>query len=512
MTLTSGAIRITPRLSTQRHSTPVRKGAILTIILVSYFMILLDNSVIFTALPSLQADLQLTGTELAWVQNAYTLVFGGLLLLGARAGDILGRKPVFIFGLIVFSVASLLIALSPAGWWLITARAIQGIGAAIVAPSALSLITATFQGAERSRAVAWYSATAGIGASLGLVVGGGMASWFSWRAGFFINVPIGLAMLILAPRFLLRTPALPGRFDITGAITSTVGVGSLVFAILNAAENGWASPATVAGFIAAAVILTVFIVAESRAAQPIMPLRLFASRLRTGAYLTRLLYLGAMIGFFFFTSQYLQEALGFTPLQAGLAFLPMTLVNFVVAIAIPRLTARFGNTLPLIVGVALTLGGMVWLSRITPDSTYLTAVALPMLLIGAGQGLAFAPMTTFGISGATATDAGAASGVVNTFHQVGSSLGLGILVAVAGAAVSGNTGSAASTITTEAGAALTAGSIFLAASLVIVLAFIAPASAAARRTRTAAATTLAAGTPTPAVPALPNTTPKDAHV
>ncbi|GAA2979478.1 EmrB/QacA subfamily drug resistance transporter [Microbacterium terrae] len=509
MTSTSGAIRTTPR-----HSTPLHKGAILTIILVSYFMILLDNSVIFTALPSLQADLQLTGTELAWVQNAYTLVFGGLLLLGARAGDILGRKPVFIFGLIVFSVASLLIALSPAGWWLITARAIQGIGAAIVAPSALSLITATFQGTERSRAVAWYSATAGIGASLGLVVGGAMASWFSWRAGFFINVPIGLAMLILAPRFLPRTPALPGRFDITGAITSTLGVGSLVFAILNAAENGWADPATVIGFVSAAVILTVFIVAESRAAQPIMPLRLFASRFRTGAYLTRLLYLGAMIGFFFFTSQYLQEALGFTPLQAGLAFLPMTLVNFAVAIGIPRLTARLGNTVLLIVGVTLTLAGMFWLSRIGPDSTYLTAVALPMLLIGAGQGLAFAPMTTFGITGATATDAGAASGVVNTFHQVGSSLGLGILVAVAGAAASGSTGDVAATITTEAGAALTAGSIFLFVSLVIVLALIAPASAALRRTHTTATTTGARDIPavkSSATRLTGSTTRKDVH-
>jgi EmrB/QacA subfamily drug resistance transporter len=481
MNPTSGAIR----------STPLHKGAILTIILVSYFMILLDNSVIFTALPSLQADLQLTGTELAWVQNAYTLVFGGLLLLGARAGDILGRKPVFIFGLIVFSLASLLIALSPAGWWLITARAIQGVGAAIVAPSALSLITATFDGAERSRAVAWYSATAGIGASLGLVVGGAMASWFSWRAGFFINVPIGVAMLILAPRFLPRTPALPGRFDIAGAITSTLGVGSLVFAILNAAENGWTSPGTLIAFAVAAVVLALFIVAESRASQPIMPLRLFASRLRTGAYATRLLYLGAMIGFFFFTSQYLQEALGFTPLQAGLAFLPMTLVNFAVAIAIPRLTARIGNTLPLIGGVVLTLGGMFWLSYIQPDSSYVTAVALPMLLIGAGQGLAFAPMTTFGISGATATDAGAASGVVNTFHQVGSSLGLGILVAVAGTAATGSTGDAAALITTEAGAALTAGSIFLLASLVIVLALIAPASAAIRRNAAATVTTTA---------------------
>ena len=208
-------------------------------------------------------------------------------------------------------------------------------------------------------------------------------------------------------------------------------------------------------------MLAVFIVTESRATQPIMPLRLFASRTRTGAYLTRLLYLGAMIGFFFFTSQYLQEALGFTPIQAGLAFLPMTLVNFAVAMAIPRLTARFGNTILLIAGVALTLGGMFWLSHITTTSDYLTAVALPMLLIGAGQGLAFAPMTTFGIAGATSADAGAASGVVNTFHQVGSSLGLGILVAVAGTAVAQTSGTAA-VITAEATAALTAASIFLA--------------------------------------------------
>lgn len=456
------------------RTTALHKGAILTIVLVSYFMILLDNSVIFTALPSLQADLNLSSAELAWVQDAYTLVFGGLLLLGARAGDLLGRKPVFIFGLIVFAVASLLIALSPASWWIISARALQGVGAAIVAPSALSLITVSFEGEERTRAVAWYSATAGIGASLGLVVSGAAASWFSWRAGFFINVPIGLAMILLAPKFLPRTPQLPGRFDIAGAITSTVGVGSLVFAILYAAEFGWGTIPTVAGFIIAAVLLTGFVFAEARAAQPIMPLRLFANRVRTGAYVTRLLYLGAMIGFFFFTSQFLQEVLGFTPLQAGLAFLPMTLVNFAVAMLIPRITRSFGDTLALIVGASLTLAGMVWLSRISADSDYITALALPMLLIGAGQGFAFAPMTNFGISGATAHDAGAASGIVNTFHQVGSSLGLGVLVAVGTAAV-GNSADQALAITMEVSAALTTASIFLLASLVVILALITPA-------------------------------------
>lgn len=463
------------------RTAPLRKGAILTIVLVSYFMILLDNSVIFTALPSLQADLNLSSAELAWVQDAYTLVFGGLLLLGARAGDLLGRKPVFIFGLVVFAVASLLIALSPSGWWIISARALQGVGAAIVAPSALSLITVSFEGEERTRAVAWYSATAGIGASLGLVVGGAAASWFSWRAGFFINVPIGVAMILLAHKFLPHTPKLPGRFDMAGAITSTVGVGSLVFAILYAAEFGWATVPTIVGFVAAAIVLTGFVFAEARATQPIMPLRLFASRIRTGAYVTRLLYLGAMIGFFFFTSQFLQEALGFTPLQAGLAFLPMTLVNFAVALLIPRITRRFGDILTLIVGATLTLAGMVWLSRISVDSDYLTAVALPMLLIGAGQGFAFAPMTTFGISGATVRDAGAASGIVNTFHQVGSSLGLGVLVAV-GAAAAGNSADQALAITAEASAALTTASVFLLASLVAVLSLIAPAATADART------------------------------
>ena len=455
-------------MTSKRHTT-----AILTIILVSYFMILLDNSVIFTALPSLQEDLGLSSSELAWVQDAYTLVFGGLLLLGARAGDLLGRRRVFVFGLVVFSIASLLIAVAPAAWWIIAARAVQGVGAAIVAPSALSLLTASFEGPERDRAVAWYAATAGIGASLGMLVGGAAATLLSWRAGFWINVPIGIAMIALAPRFLPETDAARGRFDVTGALTSTLGIGALVFGLLHGAEAGWGDPITLASFAAAVALLVTFVLAEARAAQPIMPLRLFGSRIRTGAYLVRLTYLGAMIGFFFFTTQFLQGVLGFTALQAGLAFLPMTLVNFAVALAIPRLVGRAGNTWPLVVGVALTLAGMLWLSRLTPDSVYLTGVALPMLLIGAGQGLAFAPMTTFGIAGASTADAGAASGVVNTFHQVGMSLGLGILVAVA--AASDLPGAApAVALTAEVSAALTGATVLLGLSLVLALALIAP--------------------------------------
>lgn len=460
----------------------LHKGAILTIVLVSYFMILLDNSVIFTGLPSLQAELGLGSAELAWVQDAYTLVFGGLLLLGARAGDILGRKPVFVFGLVVFSVASLLVALAPSGWWLISARALQGVGAAVVAPASLSLITASFEGEERRRAVAWYAAAAGIGASLGMVIGGAAAAWISWRAGFFINVPIGVAMLILAPRFLPRTPPLSGRFDVAGAVTATLGVGALVFAILEGAERGWATWPVAAALVAAAGLLAAFVLAERRAAQPILPLRLFASRIRTGAYTARLLYMGAMIGFFYFTSRFLQEVLGFTPLEAGAAFLPMTAVNFVVALQVPRLTRRMGSTPVLVVGIAVTLAGMAWLSLVGADSGYVVAVALPMAVIGVGQGLTFAPLTGFGIADVDAADAGAASGAVNTFHQVGSSLGLGVLVAIGSAASSGVRDSAGR-VSAETGAALTTASAFLLAALVLTITLIVPATRGKEKTR-----------------------------
>lgn len=464
-------------------TTTARPAAILAIILASYFMILLDNSVIFTALPSLQADLRLGTGGLSWVQDAYTLVFGGLLLLGARAGDLLGRRRVFVFGLAVFSLASLLIGLAPAGWWAIAGRAVQGIGAAIVAPASLSLLTASFpEGRERTRAVALYGATAGIGASLGLVIGGALAHWISWRAGFFVNVPIGAAMIALAPRFLAETGRARGRFDVFGALSATLGVGALVFGIINTADAGWTSPATVTAAGAGVVLLTVFVLIERRAAQPIMPLRLFASRRRTGAYLARFLYLGTMIGFFFFTTQFLQEVLGFDPLQAGLGFLPMTAVNFAVAMGIPPLARRMPGSVALVAGILATLAGMFWLSRAGAGSSYWTGVALPMVLIGAGQGFAFAPLTAFGIIGAPAADAGAASGLVNTFHQVGTCLGLGIAVAAAATIPAG--GPAAAHLAAQVSAALTTGSVLLFLALVVTVALILPADLAARRTPT----------------------------
>ncbi|MHA7207922.1 MFS transporter [Arthrobacter sp. MDT1-65] len=471
---------------------PRHTGAILAIILLSYFMILLDNSVIFTSLPSLEAELQLSAGQLSWVQDAYTLVFGGLLLLGARAGDLLGRRAVFITGLIVFSVASLLIGLAPTGEWIIAARALQGIGAAIVAPSSLSLITATFPaGPERSRAVALYGATAGIGASLGLVVGGAFTQWISWRAGFFINVPIGLAMILLAPRFLPEFTRARGRFDVIGALTATLGIGGLVFAMIHAAEAGLTSPLTLISFALGVLLLIGLVINESRNPQPILPLRLFASKVRTGGYLGRMLYMGAMIGFFFFTTQYMQNVLGMSPLQAGAGFLPMTAVNFAVAMLIPRITGRLGQAVPLVAGVTITLAGMIWLSQLTPDTAYLSGVALPMVLLGVGQGLVFAPLTSAGIFGVEEKDAGAASGLVNTFHQIGSSLGLAILVLASASISGGSTGDSAAgsadDLTREVSAALGAGSVLLALCLVICVVLILPADRRRARADKAAA-------------------------
>jgi EmrB/QacA subfamily drug resistance transporter len=446
--------------------------AILVIILVSYLMIVLDISIVITALPKMHVGLGFSTTGLSWVQNAYTLAFGGLLLLGARAGDILGRRRMFIWGLALFTAASLAVGLAQNPAWLITARAVQGVGAAVLAPSTLALLTVSFpEGRERTRAVAYYGAVAGIGASLGLLLGGILTDLISWRVGFFINLPIGLAMILAAPRYLPETTRVRGRLDITGALTSTLGMTALVYGIVRSADTGWADPLTIAALVVGVVLLAGFVITEWRARQPIMPLRLFASRERVCAYAGRILFLGAMMGFWFFITQYLQTVKGYSPLAAGIAFFPMTVVNFIVAIATPRLTRRFGNSLLLAAGIALTVAGMFWLSRLTADTSYLTGVALPMILIGAGQGATLGPLTAAGIAGVQPRDAGAASGLVNVAHQLGGSLGLGILVAVFTAATA-RTVDAPHLFAHRVAVALTVGSAMLALALLLVVTLI----------------------------------------
>ena len=410
---------------------PPHKAAILAIILVSYVMIVLDTSIVLTGLPKIHQELGFTDTGLAWVQSAYTLTFGGLLLLAARAGDIVGRRRMLQAGLLLFTVASLAIGLARSPAMLIAARAIQGVGAAILAPSTLALLQTTFaEGRERTRAIALYSAVAGIAASVGLVLGGVLAEWLSWRVGFFLNLPIGAAMLVAARRYIAESDRSRGSFDVAGAASSTIGMSALVYGLIRSAGASWGDFLTQGALAAGMLLLAAFIAIEQRAAQPILPLRLFVDRQRNAAYGARVLFLGAMVGFFFFTTQFLQVVLGYPPSLTGLAFLPMTLVNFAVALCVPRLTRRFGNARLLAVGLATTLLGMAWLSRVGADTAYWLGVALPMVLIGAGQGMALSPLTAAGVAGVPARDAGAASGIVNVAHQLGSSLGLATLVAI----------------------------------------------------------------------------------
>ncbi|MER7687204.1 MFS transporter [Streptomyces sp. NPDC097610] len=470
--MTTSARRTSATSAQKPTSGPAHATLILAIICISYFMVILDNSIVFTGLPQIRSDMGFSETGLSWITNAYVLVFGGLLLLGARVGDLFGHRRVFLFSLAVFALTSLLVGAAQTQWWLIGARALQGVGAAVLAPSALSLLTRSFaEGRARNRAMAAYSAVAGLGAAFGLVVGGLVADLISWRAGFFLNVPIGIVMMVLAMRFLPETDRTRGRVDIPGALLATLGSTALVLGIVNAADFGWTAPATLIPLTAGIVMLALFVRVERRAAQPIVPLRLFTSRERNGAYVTRMLYMGAMMGFFFFTAQFVQSVYHWTPLQAGLAYLPMTLVNFVFAVQVPRLLEKAGRPLVLLTGVVLTTAGMVWLSRLGLHTPYLTGVALPMVIIGAGQGLALAPLTSSGVDGVAAADAGAASGLVNTVHQIGSALSLSILTAVA-AAVS--TGHAAADIAARSGTALTGSAVLLALAVVAVATLIVP--------------------------------------
>ena len=408
-----------------------RNAFSLAIILGCYLMIILDISVVITALPSIHDDLGLSTTGLSWVQNAYTLTFGGLLLLGARAGDILGRRRVFIAGIALFTFASMLGGVAQTPAWLLGARALQGIGAAIAAPSTLALLTVTFpEGPERTRAVAWYSAVAGAGGSIGLLLGGLLTSWISWRCGLFINVPLGVALIALAPRYLPETERRRGRFDLPGALSSTIGMTALVYGLVRAAEGGWGDAWALASFATASALLAYFVVGERHAEQPITPLRLFASRDRVGAYLARILVVGAMYSTFFFLTQYLQLVQGYGALEAGSAFLPMTLSVFAMVRVVPRIAPRIGEVRVLAAGLSLALVGMLWLGQISPGADYLTQMAAPLVLLGVGMGSALTPLTTAGMAGVGDRDAGAASGLINVAHQLGGTLGVGALITV----------------------------------------------------------------------------------
>jgi EmrB/QacA subfamily drug resistance transporter len=398
-------------------------GMVLPIILISYFMILLDNSIVFTSTVKIAADLQMNAQSLSWVTNAYALTFGGLLMLGGRAGDILGRRRVFIVGLAIFTIGSLLVGLAQSGTMIIAMRALQGCGSAILAPTTLALLMDSYRGNMRTKAIAYYGATAGIGASFGLVIGGLIASYLTWRDGFLLNVPVGIILLILTLKFVPSRAGQGGRLDWAGAITSVIGFAALIYSI-----NGTRLQ-LLAGIIAI-VFLAAFIYIEYRSASPLMPLRLFASNERSSAYIARFFYLGAMISYFFLVPQAMQNVYGYTPLMAALGFLPETIPQFLSATVLARLNNRFTNNQLLVSGVVITLVGLIMGAVVGIHGGFILALAVPMVIIGIGQGLSLSPLTVAGVADTDPEIAGSASGVVNTVHQIGSSFGLSVIVAL----------------------------------------------------------------------------------
>ncbi|WP_227871995.1 MFS transporter [Paenibacillus albus] len=454
------------------------KRTILTMIVACQLMMVLDASVLVTALPEIGRTLHLSTAALTWVQNAYILAFGGFLLLGARAGDILGRKRIFSAGIALFLLASILAGLAPSASLLLAARALQGLAAAMATPSALALLSVTFSEArERTKAIAIYSAATGAGGSIGLIIGGLLTDVISWRAGMFLNVPIGLALLLMIPRYLRETEMKAGRLDIGGALTSVIGMTALAFGFVQAASVGWKSPEVWGSLALGGISLAAFVWIEMRAQEPITPLRLFASRMRSGAYLGRLLLICGNYPIFFFVPQYLQNVLHFDALEAGLAIMPFTVVQFAMMYAMPSLVTRFGNVKVLIAGLGIAIAGTSWLTFISADSSFFPDLFFPLIVMGGGAGMIFQPFTTLGLSGVDAKDAGAASGMVNVAHQTGASLGLAVLIAVFEAA-SRESASSIASFAHGISVSIWGSVIFLTASLVVVLIMLLPADKA----------------------------------
>lgn len=399
-------------------------GIILPIVIVSYFMIILDDSIVFTSSVKIAQEFGLNQSQLSWVTNAYALTFGGFLLFGGRAGDTFGRKRIFNIGLIIFGIGSLLVSLTPNLQVMIPARAFQGIGSAIIAPTSLALLMDTYTGEKRTRAIALYGATAGLGASAGLVLGGLCADLWSWRIGFLINVPISILMFLGSTHFIKNNKVAKDQsLDMAGTILSVIGVVALVYGLVGEVGNALS-------FMIAVIFIAAFIIREAKAKQPMMPLSLYLDRERLGAYLARFFYLASIMTFWYFTPQGMQRLLGFSPLTTAFTFIPLSVVNFFVALQVTPLTKKIGNRNVLLIGVSMTFAGLLGMQlfRIWPN--YWLGLAIPMIVIGAGQGFSLSPLTVAGVANTNQDESGAASGVVNMIHQIGGAVGVAAVVAM----------------------------------------------------------------------------------
>jgi len=419
-----------------------RLGLALLVIATAQLMVVLDAAIVNVALPHIQRALGFSGSGLEWVVTAYAVTFGGLLLLGGRSGDLLGRRRIFIGGLLLFSAASLLGGFATSQAWLLTARAVQGVGGALVAPTALALITTTFpEGQPRNRALGVYSAMSGAGAAVGLVAGGLLTTYLSWRWTLFVNVPIGILIASVAPYVLTESPRQRGRFDLPGAITGTAGVALLVYGLSNAStgQDGvshWGDTKVIASLVASAVLLVTFALIEWRSRHALMPLRVLANRSRSGAYLMMLALATAMFGIFFFLTIFVQEVLGYSPLKSGLAALPFAAMIVVMSGIISQVVGRVGARPLMLAGATVTAGGMYWFSQITEHSSYLNGLLGPMLVTSTGLGMLFVPLALVALTRVRPEDSGVASSLLNTGQQVGGAIGLAALGTVTWTAVS----------------------------------------------------------------------------
>jgi EmrB/QacA subfamily drug resistance transporter len=410
---------------------------VLLIIAGAQLMVVLDATIVNIALPSMGDYFHKTQTDMTWALNAYTLAFGGLLLLGGRAGDILGRRRMFIVGLGLFTIGSFTGGIANAFGVLLAGRVVQGVGGAIASPTALSLITTSFEeGRERNRAIGVYAAVSGAGAALGLLLGGLLTEYLDWRWVLFVNVPIGIVLMGGAFLYLHEGERLRGKFDFLGAFISVTGMVTLVYAFIHVANTGkWASPSTIALFTGAVVLLATFVLLEAFVIeQPMMPMRIFENRSRSGAYLVMLVVGAGMFGMFFFLTFFVQQVMHYSALQAGLAFLPVAFIIGIVSQVVAQLLPKVGPKVLIVIGTCLMTLALLWLTTVNADSTYLNKIFPGMLILAVGMGFIFVPLTTVAVSKVANTDAGLASALLNVGQQVGGSIGLSVLATVAATA------------------------------------------------------------------------------
>jgi EmrB/QacA subfamily drug resistance transporter len=416
-----------PSLDTQGQ-----KNRALILLALTQFMIVIDASITNVALPTIGRDLRINQTDLSWVVNAYTLTFGGFLLLGGRLADLIGRRRMFMIGLTLFGASSLLGGLSNSSDFLDGARALQGIGAAFVSPAALSLVTTIFaEGAERNRALGVWGAVAGAGGAVGVLLGG-ILTQIDWRLVLFVNVPVAAGAIFVAPRTLPegKDPTEVKGFDLPGAISVTAGVGLLVFAMVKASQDGWGTTGTAVRLAIAVVLLITFVVIELRTTHPLLPFSIFRLRTLRGANLAGILTGMALFSMFLFISYYLQYVLGYSAIKTGIAYLPLSVAIILAAGAASQLVTRVGFKPTLIGGLGLVALGLFWFSRISPTGSYLSDVLGPSILAGMGLGFTFVPVTIAAVTGTSGPQAGVASGLINASQQIGGALGVAILISV----------------------------------------------------------------------------------